>query len=394
MFDTKKQLRWSKLKVGLVITLALLIMIVAIFFAGGIKEMFSPRIELKAQFMDAKGLRRGAPVWIFGTEVGSVKNIHLDPVHGAIVTISVDKSVQRFIKRDAQANILTMGLLGDKYIELSTGSPLAGPIHPKEMIKGGTQIEFSDIMETTAVAIGKMGEFITKLDNLVVKMEKNEGTVAKLFRDPAIYDNLSQSTKKLSLLIEDIANSRGTIRMLIDDPSLYSKMLTASTSIEEFSKKLNESPGTLKKLMEDPIFYDKALAAVSWIEEFSKKLNESPGTLKKLMEDPFLYDKALAAVSWIEEFGKTLNESQGTLKKLVEDQELYEHLNRGLAQLSSILEGIDKGKGVAGALLRDEELTKELSGALLEFKKLGAELEALVKDIKEHPKKYFKFSIF
>ena len=360
MFDTKKQLRWSKLKVGLVITLALLIMIVAIFFAGGIKEVFSPRIELKAQFMDAKGLRRGAPVWIFGTEVGSVKNIHLDPVQGAIVTISVDKSVQRFIKRDAKANILTMGLLGDKYIELSTGSPLAGPIHPKEMIKGGTQIEFSDIMETTAVAIGKMGEFITKLDNLVVKMDKSEGTVAKLFRDPAIYDNLSQSTKKLSLLIEDIANSRGTIRMLIDDPSLYSKMLTASTSIEEFSK----------------------------------KLNESPGTLKKLMEDPFLYDKALAAVSWIEEFSKTLNESHGTLKKLVEDRELYENLNRGSAQLSSILEGIDKGKGVAGALIRDEELTKELSGALLEFKKLSAELEALVKDIKEHPKKYFKFSIF
>lgn len=326
MFDTKKQLRWSKLKVGLVITLAFLIMIVAIFFAGGIKEMFSPRIELKAQFMDAKGLRRGAPVWIFGMEVGSVKNINLDPVHGAIVTISVDKSVQKSIKRDAQANILTMGLLGDKYIELSTGSSLAEPIHPGEMIKGGTQIEFSDIMVTVAVAIGKMGEFITKLDNLVVKMETSEGTVAKFLKDPAIYDNLNQTTKKLSLLLEDIKNSRGTMKMLMDDPSLYNRMLSAASSIEEFSRKLNEGSGTLKRLVEDP--------------------------------------------------------------------ELYENLKRGSAQLSSILEGIDKGKGVAGALIRDEELTKELSGALLEFKKLSAELEALVKDVKEHPKKYLKFSIF
>ena len=326
MFDTKKQLRWSKLKVGLVITLAFLIMIVAIFFAGGIKEMFSPRIELKVQFMDAKGLRRGAPVWIFGMEVGSVKNINLDPVHGAIVTISVGKSVQNFIKRDAQANILTMGLLGDKYIELSIGSSLAEPIHPGEMIKGGTQIEFSDIMVTVAVAIGKMGEFITKLDNLVVKMETSEGTVAKLLKDPAIYDNLNQTTKKLSLLLEDIKNSRGTMKMLMDDPSLYNRMLSAASSIEEFSRKLNEGSGTLKRLVEDP--------------------------------------------------------------------ELYENLKRGSAQLSSILEGIDKGKGVAGALIRDEELTKELSEALLEFKKLSAELEALVKDVKEHPKKYLKFSIF
>jgi phospholipid/cholesterol/gamma-HCH transport system substrate-binding protein len=360
MFDTKKQLRWSKLKVGLVITLALLIMIVAIFFAGGIKEMFSPRIELKAQFMDAKGLRRGAPVWIFGTEVGSVKNIELDPVHGAIVTISVDKSVQKFIKRDAQANILTMGLLGDKYIELSSGSSLAEPIHPGEMIKGGTQIEFSDIMVTVAVAIGKMGEFITKLDNLVVKMEKSEGTVAKFFKDPAIYDNLNQTTKKLSLLLEDIANSRGTMEMLIEDPSLYNKLLTAISSIEEFSKRLNEGTGTLRKLIEDPSLYNKTLFAISRIEEFSKKLNESHGTLKKLVEDP----------------------------------ELYENLNMGSKQLSSILERIDKGEGLAGAFLRNEELAKELSEALLEFKKLSSELEALVKDIKGHPKKYLKFSIF
>ena len=53
-----------------------------------------------------------------------------------------------------------------------------------------------------------------------------------------------------------------------------------------------------------------------------------------------------------------------------------------------------KGEGLAGAFLRNEELAKELSEALLEFKKLSSELEALVKDIKGHPKKYLKFSIF
>lgn len=326
MFDTKKQLSWSKLKAGLVITLALLILIVAIFFAGGIGEIFSPRIELKAQFKDAKGLRRGSPVWLFGTEVGSVKNINLDPLQGAIVTISIDKSVQTFIKKDAQASILTMGLLGDKYIELSSGSPLVEPIHSGEMIKGGAQIEFSDIMGTASIAIGKMGEFITKLDNLVVKMEKSQGTVSKFFTDPAVYDNLSQTTKMMSQILGDIKNSRGTMKMLIEDPSLYNKLLTATSSIEEFSKKLDESHGTLKRLIEDP--------------------------------------------------------------------EFYENLNRGSKQLSSILERIDKGEGLSGAFLKNEGLVRELSDALLEFKKLSVELEALVKDIKEHPKKYLKFSIF
>jgi ABC-type Fe3+-hydroxamate transport system substrate-binding protein len=42
---------------------------------------------------------------------------------------------------------------------------------------------------------------------------------------------------------------------------------------------------------------------------------------------------------------------------------------------------------VAGAFIRDEELTQELKSTIMELKEL-------MKDIKDHPKKYFKFSIF
>ena len=326
MFETKKQLRWSKLKAGLVITIACLALLVAVFFAGNIEKMFSPKAELKVAFRDVRGLRRGAPVWIFGTEVGSVRNIHLDPVHGAIVTISLNKDALRFLKKDSQASIMTMGLLGDKYIELSAGSPQGEPLQPGEIIKGTEPIQFSQLMETTGVAIEKMGDFINKLDIIVTKIEEGQGSLAKFFTDPTIYNNLKKSTETLSQLLEDIKNSEGTLKMLIEDPSLYKKTVTTISSIEEFSRKLNEGSGTLKKLIEDP--------------------------------------------------------------------ELYGNLNQAASRLSSILGGIEKGKGVAGALIGDEELAKELRDLLLELRKLSFELEGLAKDIKEHPKKYFKFSLF
>ena len=326
MFDIKKQLRWSKLKAGLVITIAFLALLVAVFFAGNIEKMFSPKAELKVAFRDVRGLRRGAPVWIFGTEVGSVKNIHLDPVHGAVVTVSINQSALTFLKKDSQANIMTMGLLGDKYIELSAGSSQAEPLQAGEMIKGTEPIQFSQIMETTGVAIEKMGDFINKLDIIVTKIEEGQGSLAKFFTDPTIYNNLKKSTETLSLLLEDIKNSEGTLKMLIEDPSLYRKTVTTISSIEEFARKLNEGSGTFKRLIEDP--------------------------------------------------------------------ELYGNLNHAAERLSSILEGMEKGKGIAGALISDEELAKELRGLLLELKKLSSELEGLAKDIKEHPKKYFKFSVF
>lgn len=370
MFDMRKQLRWTKLKVGVMITLALLVLLVAIIFSGGIEKVFSHKVDLKAQFQDVRGLRIGAPVWIFGTEVGSVRKIDLG-ISGALVTLSLKKSVQEFIKKDARASIMTMGLLGDKYIELNIGSPQAESIGREEVIKGSVPVEISEVMETAGISIGKIGDFIEKLDSLILKIEKGEGTLAKFLTDPSIYDNLNRSVKTLSLTFEEIKESRGTLKMLVEDPSLYQRIVSAVSSIEEFAKKTNESVG-----------------------EITRKINESQGTLKKMIEDPSLYEKTLSAVSSIEQFGKKLNEESGTLKKLVQDPQLYENLNEGSGRLSSILKRIDQGEGIAGALLKDKEMIKELEETLDEFKGATGELKELLKDIRGNPKKYFKFSVF
>lgn len=385
MFDMKKQLRWSKLKVGLVVSLALLVLLVAVFFAGGIEKIFSPKIDLRIQFQDVRGLRKGAPVWIYGTEIGSVKEIQLDRIYGTIVTISVKKNVQGFIRKDAQASIMTMGLLGDKYIELSTGSPKVEPIEKGEVIRGSVAVEISEIMETAGISIAKVGDVINRLDNLILKIDEGEGTLAKFLTDPSIYDHLNRSVQTLSQTLKDIQESRGTFRMLIDDPTLYQRMASAVTSIEDVAKKTNES-----------------------VEEITRKVRESQGTLKKLVDDPSLYDKTLTTVSKIEQliqtiegatqeiqaFSRGLNEKTGTLKRMIEDPSLYDNLNQSVLYLSSVLKKIDQGEGVAGALLKDQQLMKELEEALAEFKGAAGELKELLQDIKTRPKKYLKFSLF
>jgi phospholipid/cholesterol/gamma-HCH transport system substrate-binding protein len=385
MFDVKKQLRWSKLKAGLVITLACLALLVAVFFAGSIQNIFSKEQELKIQFKDVKGLRKGAPVWILGIEEGSVKNITLNPVYGVIVTVAVSNRAMRFIKKDSSATVLTMGLLGDKYVELSTGSPGAEPIRSGEIITGMTEVGLAGVMETSGKAIDRITQFMERMDSLITRIEAGQGTIAKLLNDPALYNNLTKTSQSLSVMVGELSLARGTLRLLIEDPSLYNRLLAAASSMEEFSKTLNE-PGTLKRLIEDPSLYNRLLAAASSMEEFSKTLNE-PGTLKRLIEDPSLYDKTLAVVSRLEEFSKRIAESHGTLIKLIEDPRLYENLNKGSTELSSILARINSGEGLAGALIKDQDLAKELKDTV-------EELKTLLNDIKEHPKKYFKFSVF
>jgi phospholipid/cholesterol/gamma-HCH transport system substrate-binding protein len=353
MFQSKKQLSWSKIRMGVVITLALFLLLLSVFFAGNIKTFFLKKVELKAQIHDVRGLRKGAPIWIHGTEVGYVEGIKLNPVYGTIVTMKIDRNVLNFIKGDSAASVMTMGLLGDKYIEISSGSPQAPPIRPGEMIKGAAQIELNDVMATAATSIEKMGEFINRLDRLVTKVEEGQGTIAKLIGDPQLYDHLNKDAQMISLILEEIKNAQGTLKMLVEDPSLYHKLLTAASSIEEFSKKMNEDHGTLQKLIEDPSLYNQTLSTISDLEEFSKKLKQGEGTLEKLITDP----------------------------------ELYGNLDKGAAQLSSILERIEEGRGLLGALTKDEELTQEAKDTIKQLKEL-------IKDIKENPKKYFKISLF
>lgn len=62
-------------------------------------------------------------------------------------------------------------------------------------------------------------------------------------------------------------------------------------------------------------------------------------------------------------------------------------MEQTLAQANRLLTELNDGKGSMGMLLKDDQMYKNLEGAT-------KELEALLKDMKEHPKRYVHFSLF
>ena len=98
MFDLKKQLRWAEMKVGVIISLALAILFLSVFFAGSLERMIHPKVRIKAAISDVKGLKGGAPVWVYGIEEGTVEDIKLEPSYGTVVTILIYKDVLSYLK--------------------------------------------------------------------------------------------------------------------------------------------------------------------------------------------------------------------------------------------------------------------------------------------------------
>ncbi len=326
MFDMKKQLMWSKLKVGVVISTALALLLLTVFFAGGVGDLFTSKATIRAEIKDVKGLRRGAPVWVSGIEIGYVKDISLNSQYGTVVTMSIIKDDLPYIRNDSYANVITQGLLGDKYIELAGGTFEAGQMKPGSIIKGAAQLEVKDLVEASSKSMAKVTEFVNKVDMILEHFGKSEGTVAKLFKDPALYNNLKASTASLQAFMKDLSGSEGSVKKFIKDPSVYNNMLAASSSLEKFSRTMNEGDGTLKRLAESP--------------------------------------------------------------------ELYDHLTSASVKLDAILSEINSGKGTAGVLVKDEKLPADIKETVAGLRDSVTELKELTKDLRAHPGKYFKFSIF
>ena len=71
-----------------------------------------------------------------GVQIGRVTDVVLSPeVGGKVrVTLTVARRFSDRIRRDSEARIVTQGLLGDRLVEITMGTPGAPPLKPGDTI--------------------------------------------------------------------------------------------------------------------------------------------------------------------------------------------------------------------------------------------------------------------
>jgi outer membrane protein OmpA-like peptidoglycan-associated protein len=133
-------------RVGVLVVMALIFLSIGVFLIGNKDFLFSSTYRLKAEFQNVAGLNNGAAVRIGGIHQGTVKEIDLPSQADGKVTVvmNVKSETRNIIKKDSRASIKTEGLLGDKYVEISFGSPKAEPIGEDGTIASEMQRDMSE----------------------------------------------------------------------------------------------------------------------------------------------------------------------------------------------------------------------------------------------------------
>jgi len=184
--------RTFELKVGVFILIGMMILFFIVFSMGDI-NLSKSIYHIKVTFGFASGIGPTAPVRLAGVGVGQVEGIKLvynekEKKTYAEIYAWINDGVK--IEEDSVATINTLGLLGEKYLEILPGTPGKTLVGNNGMLIGKDPVPMERITEDLA----KLSDSV----NVIVNRLKNgEGTIGRLLVDDTIYDNVAAFTEDI-----------------------------------------------------------------------------------------------------------------------------------------------------------------------------------------------------
>jgi len=210
--------KYSTVKIGIFIFLALVILVVGIFMLGDKDALFSSTFEVRAFFHDIQGLKSGATVRLSGIDVGTVSDIAIvDDTTGRVeVTMDIKEDIARFIRTDTRASIETEGLVGNKVVVLQIGSSSADRVRDGGVIQSKEPIGFAEVIEETQGIMQYTKEMTKDLSEIVARVNRGEGSIGKLLVDEELYRDAASLTKRADSSLKNITVEINEMTELFD----------------------------------------------------------------------------------------------------------------------------------------------------------------------------------
>lgn len=181
-----------ELKVGVFVFIALIILVTFVLLIGDFKTWTSGH-QVNFIFNFANGVKLGAPVRFAGVDVGEVRAINFIFVpeeQKTKVKITGWIKQEAKIPVDSTVWINTLGLLGEKYVEIIPGKDYSRLLSSEDTLVGNDPIAMHEVSQLAKRVVDDM-------DEAIVKIKNKEGTLGKLLYEDTIY-------KELEALVIDI----------------------------------------------------------------------------------------------------------------------------------------------------------------------------------------------
>ena len=253
----------------------------------------SSQTERLTFFDQVAGLNQQSAIRVAGVKVGEVGRITLDGGR-AKVQLEISKDVNLY--RDATVSLGSIGILGEKFIDLDPGHPQKGPFPEDQAIPSKTGVSLDNLMETLA-DIGKNVKGVTQALNESIG---GEGGRQKL---DEIVDNIRVLTAEFRSMAQEnhgaINNTMANVEAISAD--LRNKLPVLADQFDKVGKNLNaileENRPELKGVVGDVRKLAQSFQGTAEnLKTLTDRINHGDGTIGKLLNDDTTVKKINEAV--------------------------------------------------------------------------------------------------
>ncbi len=305
--------------------------------------LFRPAVKTyRAYFDNVAGLSVGAEVRVAGIKSGKVRSVSLRDGKVEVV-IELDKDITLY--KDAQAEIGTLGLMGDKYLSVYPGTPKAG------VLKEGQAISKVLGYADTDLLIKQMTDASTAIrlmvENFQLILSENREDIRK------VVQNLEMLTHNLNLIALE---NRDALKGAIHNINLLAYNLNRTLpqtieSIDRLAKNLEAITSENRHDIRETVMNIRQLSGdlKATLPELSRNLNELSRNLNAVV----------------------MENRQDIRTTTANLSELTRSLKESSEKLNSILAQVERGEGTLGKLVKDEELYKNITAGTRALGKVG-----------------------
>ena len=274
-----------KIRLGLFVAGGLALFVIAIFIIGKQKNLFNPVFKLSTTFYNVSGLQVGNNIRFSGINVGTVDNITI--INGSTVKVDmlIRKEIKQFIKTDCKVAVGSEGLIGDRLLTISQGSPGAPLVKDDQLLSSSEPVETDAIIASLQVSAGHAEVITQQLAEVMLKINSGRGTLGRLIHDSIIARNINKTIANFQTTSKDLDETmkatKTNISAIMESFQKTAGNAEVSTKqLEEIMVNMNSGKGTLGRLIRDTVTSQNIDTTLMNLKNSSKGLDENMEALK------------------------------------------------------------------------------------------------------------------
>jgi phospholipid/cholesterol/gamma-HCH transport system substrate-binding protein len=356
LFTSASGERRLALRAGFFVAMGLAVAGVVVFFIGQESRLFERQAVFKAYFSNVQGLNEESPVWLGGLKVGKVTGIFFSPDPNdprLEVQFQVSRRYTDRVRGDSVAQLASMGVLGDKAVDISLGSPTAPPVEPGGVLKSSAGGDISSLLN----GAGQV------MENSIA-ISKSLRVAVEAYADPALAKDVAQGMASLRALLQEVEKGDGVLHALIYDKEAGREVRTLMANASQAAQRVDGAVGHVEALLREVRTGDGTAHALIYGNEGATALRElgaAAGQLAGLIED-------------------AKKSPNGAVHQLVygDASGMFADLGSAAENLKTITATVAKGDGTVGGLISDPTVYEDLREVLGNVKR-NRILRALVR---------------